>query len=252
MTDWAREYFEIGYGQRWTLGPPSAETQREADALWALLGLTPGARLLDVGCGHGRLAVALARRGARVTGVDFAAPLLARAGELAESMQVAPRWVRGDMRSLPVRPASVAGAVLFDAIGFFDEEEANRAVLRELARALAPGGRAGVRVVNAAPILADFRAMDLEQRGDTAVAIDRALRTDPPRLIEDITVTGPRGTGRYQRRQRLYRAEELAAAMEEAGLGTVAVLASAAGAPFDAARSPSMVVVGERRRATPA
>src|SRR5690349_23200446 len=49
----------------------------------ALLGLAPGAAVLDLGCGPGRVAVPLARRGLRVTAVDAHAGYLSRAAERA-------------------------------------------------------------------------------------------------------------------------------------------------------------------------
>jgi 2-polyprenyl-3-methyl-5-hydroxy-6-metoxy-1,4-benzoquinol methylase len=48
-------------------------------ALLSLLGDVSGLRLLDLACGHGRLARELARRGARVVGIDISAALLDKA-----------------------------------------------------------------------------------------------------------------------------------------------------------------------------
>jgi 2-polyprenyl-3-methyl-5-hydroxy-6-metoxy-1,4-benzoquinol methylase len=54
-------------------------TEREVEALMALLDLETGARILDVGCGPGRHAYALARRGFEVVGVDISAGFVAAA-----------------------------------------------------------------------------------------------------------------------------------------------------------------------------
>jgi Methyltransferase domain len=51
----------------------------QADRLWRLLGLESGVEVLDVPCGHGRIANRLAARGASVTGLDANALFLARA-----------------------------------------------------------------------------------------------------------------------------------------------------------------------------
>lgn len=244
--DWIRDYFEHGYAQRWTLGPPTPETEREVDNLWAQLQLNPGAVVLDVGCGHGREAVSLATLGARVVGVDFTSALLARATNLAERLGVAVSWVRGDMRQLPVQSQSVRGALLFDAFGFFDTDDENQTVLAELARVLAPGGRLAIKVANAEPILADFRASDREDKWDTVVEIRRSLSQDPARMTEQIEIRGPQGSATYQRRQRLYRQDEIRAAVERAGLAPVNVTATAAGDAFEPATSPALVIIAER------
>lgn len=247
MTDWAHDYFERGYSQRWTLGPPSEDTRREASELWDRLRLAAGAGVLDVGCGHGRHALALAQRGANVTGLDFSAHLLARARELAAALDLSVSWMRGDMRALPIRDDSIYAAMLFDAFGFFDADEDNLHALREVARVLVTGGRLALKVVNGEPIMRRFRASDREERGDTTVVIERTLLTNPPRLVEDLAVSGPRGHGRYQRRQRLYRIHDITSAMSAIGLTTVDVFDDGAGGPFKPETSGTMLIIAESR-----
>src|SRR6476659_4634608 len=100
---WTREYFERGYAQRWGLPPPSDHVRLEAAGLRDLLNLSPSSKVADIGCGHGRHALALAACGLEVTGVDSAAALLMRARHLSAELGVSARWVRGDMRHLPLQ-----------------------------------------------------------------------------------------------------------------------------------------------------
>jgi len=51
----------------------------QTDRLWRLLGLEEGVEVLDVPCGHGRIANRLAARGASVTGIDADPVFLERA-----------------------------------------------------------------------------------------------------------------------------------------------------------------------------
>src|SRR5687768_15452510 len=120
MPDWAREYFERGYAQRWGLLAPSDPVRLEAAGLWALLKLSPISRIVDIGCGHGRHAFPLAERGAEVIGLDSAVALLNRARHLAAELHTPVRWVRGDMRRLAFRSGCADAAILMDAFGFFD------------------------------------------------------------------------------------------------------------------------------------
>jgi cyclopropane fatty-acyl-phospholipid synthase-like methyltransferase len=62
---------------------PAERTAAEVNGVVGLLGLAPGARLLDLCCGHGRHAVPLAQLGYRVTGLDLSRTLLARAAAAA-------------------------------------------------------------------------------------------------------------------------------------------------------------------------
>ena len=246
IPDWTREYFERGYAQRWALPAPSDQVRLETEGLCKLLQLTPSSRVIDIGCGHGRYAIALAERGLDVIGFDFSVALLDRARKFATELRAPVHWTRGDMRQLPFRSECAGGAILMDAFGFFETDEEHDDALREAARVLTPGGRLGLKVVNGGNVLTTFRETDREERDGTVVAISRTLTLDPPRMTERISVSGRRGHGEYERRQRLYRAQDLHAALERAGFAVVGVFARPDGTPFDPAESPTMWIVGQR------
>lgn len=246
MADWTTEYFERGYGQRWGLRAPSDQVRLEADGLSRLLQLSPVSRVIDIGCGHGRHAIALAERGSNVIGLDGAAALLNRARQLAAGLQRQIRWVRGDMRWLPFRSECADAAVVMDAFGFFDTEQEHEAVLREAARVVTIGGRLALKVVNGGLVLDDFRESEREERDGVVVSVSNRLTFDPPRLIQRISVSGSRGHGDYERRQRLYRVGELSAALTHAGFAIDGVFAGPDGTPFDPAGSASMWIIARR------
>jgi ubiquinone/menaquinone biosynthesis C-methylase UbiE len=245
--DWALEYFERGYAQRWRLPAPSDLVRLEASGLYHLLELSPKSRVIDIGCGHGRHAIALAERGPDVVGLDFAVSLLSRARALTTDSHTQVRWVRGDMRRLPFQPGCADAAIVIDAFGFFETDEEHDAVLREAAHVLRIGGRLALKVVNGGPVIDTFRETDREERDGTVISIIRALTLDPPRMIERIKISGSRGHGEYERRQRLYRVEELRVALERAGFSIVGAFAHPDGTVFEPSTSPTMWFVSQRR-----
>ena len=78
------------------------------------------------------------------------------------------------------------------------------------------------------------------------ISVSSTLTMDPPRMTQRISVSGARGQGEYERRQRLYRVEQLSAALEHVGFAIVGVFASPDGATFEATVSSAMWIVGQR------
>jgi demethylmenaquinone methyltransferase/2-methoxy-6-polyprenyl-1,4-benzoquinol methylase len=94
----------------------------------------PGALVLDACCGTGDFAVADARAGGRVTGLDFSERMLERARQKASSIE----WVLGDMLAMPFPDGAFDAAT----VGFGVRNVADLpAGLRELRRVLRPEGR---------------------------------------------------------------------------------------------------------------
>jgi SAM-dependent methyltransferase len=103
-------------------------------------------RLLDLGCGTGRLLVPFADRGWEVIGVDLSPAMLAVA-----QGKVGPRaeLVCGNLTQLPFADGSFdAAACLFSTLGMVIGAEMRRRVLGHVARVLRPGGRFVLHVHN--------------------------------------------------------------------------------------------------------
>ena len=243
VPDWISDYFERGYAQRWSLGAPTRQVQADAKGLCALLHLTAGSHVVDIGCGHGRYALAFASHGAEVTAIDFADALLTRAKDLAAASGAHVHWVRGDMRQLPFRSGFASAGVLLDALGFFDTEEENTSVLCEAARVLKPGGRLALKVVNGGPVLDAFQETGREEHDGVVVTISRTLGFGPPRMTERIRISG--GRGEYVRRQRLYRSEELRDTLDGLGFHVEGPFADPQRTPFQQA-SAAIWIVAQR------
>jgi demethylmenaquinone methyltransferase / 2-methoxy-6-polyprenyl-1,4-benzoquinol methylase len=99
--------------------------------------VTPDDRVLDACCGTGDLALACARVGGRVTGIDFSERMLERARRKSSEIE----WVQGDALALPFEDDSFDSATV--GFGVRNLEDLERG-LAELARVLRPSGRLGV------------------------------------------------------------------------------------------------------------
>lgn len=110
----------------------------EDDFFLAVAGEDPGSRVLDYGCGTGRLALGMAAAGHRVTGIDPARASLDAARRKPGAGAV--RWIEGMSGVLPA--AAFETAFMTSHVAqFVTEDSAWAALLAELRRALVPGGR---------------------------------------------------------------------------------------------------------------
>lgn len=92
------------------------------DADLRLVGDVKGRRVLDLGCGAGQSAVALARAGARVIAVDTSGELLTHGRRLAEAEEVKVEFRRHDLADLgQITSASIDLAFSAMALGFVDD-----------------------------------------------------------------------------------------------------------------------------------
>ena len=243
MTDlWTKRYFDTMYLRRWALGPPGEAEYRHVDFLLSQLTAVPWDTLLDVGCGQGRYSLSFADRRMRVTGLDASPRLLHEARGLALLSGTDVSWVRGDMRALPFT-RGFGAAILFDSFGFFDSEEEDEAVIREMARVIVPEGRVVLAVANGPRILSAFEPHGREERDGRIVAVQRELDTSTCVVREFITVEEDGAQYSAERRQRLYSSTELADIAERAGLTVHSLRGDLAGGPFDEATSVKIVMI---------
>ncbi len=114
-------------------------TQQEVDFVVGTLGLAAGDRVLDVGCGPGRHAHELARRGFQVHGIDISQRFV----DLAiRDAPAGATFERLDARDMPFRDEFDAAICLCQgAFGLMTADDENQTVLSGIAAALRPGGR---------------------------------------------------------------------------------------------------------------
>jgi SAM-dependent methyltransferase len=141
VANWYDGFFEGEYLDLVVPGIEAERTLREVDFVVEKLELEPGARVLDVACGHGRHSLELARRGFRVVGVDLSPRSLERAREAARGEGLDVEFVHSDMRELDFEDEFDAAINLFTSFGYFESDDEDRRVVERVARALWPGGR---------------------------------------------------------------------------------------------------------------
>ncbi len=215
-TPWFRDWFGREY---LALYPhrDRAEARQAVTLLRDITGLGPGTKALDLGCGAGRHLEEMRRIGYRATGLDLSPPMLEAARESLPEADL----VLGDMRRPPFRTGSFDVVTsYFTSFGYFDDEEEDMGVLREVRRILRDGGRFLLDFLNADHVVANLRTEDRRNVSGIDVVQERRL-VGGGRIVEKrITLGAADASSRrkFVERVRLYRPSELTSMLVSAGM----------------------------------
>ncbi|MDX1650405.1 MAG: class I SAM-dependent methyltransferase [Myxococcota bacterium] len=197
-----------------------AASDADVARIAALGALAPGDRVLDLACGHGRLANRLAARGARVTGLDRSAAFLARARADAARLGVDVDYVEADVRAMPGDGRFDLVVCWFTSFGYLGDAE-DRRVLRGIHAALRPGGRVLLELNHAPALLRGFLPCVAERLGDDLMVTEHRYEALTGRLASLRTVVRGGRVRSFAFSNRLFAFPELRDWLEEAGFGEV-------------------------------
>ena len=240
--DWWKDFFSGLIVDFWQAVIPEETTRAEADFLEKHLQLSsPGTRVLDVPCGGGRLAIALAARGGRPVAVDISPQFLEAGREAARERGLTVEWRQADMRDLPWRGEFDAAYCAGSSFGFLGDD-GDREFLSAVARALKPGGRFFADFKAAESILPNFRERYEMRIGDIEFHARNVYDPITATMRSEYTVSRGDRSETKEAVHRIYTAREILRMLENAGFSTFETFGSIEGEPFRLG-SPELVVV---------
>ena len=239
---WYRDAFDALYLELYA-HRDAAEAERVTQGLLVPLGL-PGKRVLDLACGAGRYARALADRGARVVGLDLSPALLAVARGTAAAAAAPFGLVRGDMLRLPFT-AGCFDLVLsmFTSFGYFASAEEDRAMLRGVRRVLRPAGALLLDLFNAEGLPSTLQVETERNTRGTWVRERRRIDAERNAVVKEIEVRAGDRVRRYVEQVRLWPRPALRAALAASGLDPVHEWGDYGGAAFEPEQSERLIVL---------
>lgn len=143
---WWETYFDENYLQLYSHTEKSAPC--EVEGIIKILGIEPGAEIMDLCCGFGRHSIVLASKGFNVTGLDLSESVLQQARRKADMLKIKLELIKQDMRDIQHFNKFDAVINLYTAFGFFDSESEDLLVLQGVSRALKPGGQFLIDTIN--------------------------------------------------------------------------------------------------------
>jgi SAM-dependent methyltransferase len=191
-------------------------TAAEVELVWKLLELEPRLALLDLACGHGRIANPLAERGVHVTGLDATPLFLDLARKDAAERGVDVEYVEGDMREVPWVERFDRVLCWFTSFGYFSDEE-NRGVLAGAYGALEPGGSFLVELNNRDNLLGRYAEETVSERGEDRMIDRHRFDAQTGRSFDQRTVVRGGTSRTFEFSVRMFGAAELQDWLRAAG-----------------------------------
>lgn len=247
-TEWfEKEDFWNNYGPIMFDAARWAEAPTVADSVCKIAGLSKGAKILDAGCGPGRIAVELASKGLEVTGVDLIQSELDAAAETASAEGVDLELIKADLRTFKTEKQYDCAINLYTSFGYCDTIEEDVQILKSIFDAVREGGFFILENISREIAIKDFTEGEWFERAGKTVLTDfsvvgawEGLRS---RWILIDNKTGERIEHEFI--QRLYSAIELKRVMIGIGFKSVEIYGDFDFSPYNQ-NARTMVIVARK------
>jgi len=220
--------------------------KKEADFIERALMLPKKAKILDLGCGFGRHAIELAKKGFDVTAVDISSDLLNIAKRNAKKADVKVRFYREDIRKMDFRNRFDAVIMMLNTFGLLSDE-GNEKVIKNISRALKGGGK----------VLIDLRNPERLKKGDLYGKVERVGKLKVYTEINRCPSTKRVLIRRYfyegnEKKEyvvvvRLYNRSELKRLFSKNGLKVLKFYGDFNEGEYNRESSPRLIVIGEKK-----
>jgi cyclopropane fatty-acyl-phospholipid synthase-like methyltransferase len=259
-SNWFETFFHGVTLDLWRKAIPPEQTTAEATFLIDQLNCAPGAHVLDVPCGNGRLSFELAKRGLRITGVDISEEFIDEARSIAARLLNKDRtgphatagrsdsvqFILGDMRNL--KGASIYdGAYCFGNSFAFLEYAGMETFLARVARALKPRARFIIETGMAAEsVIQDFEEQSCHELGDLSLTIkERYIAAESCIDSEYIFVQNGKTETRFAR-EWIYTVAEIRRLLHRAGFEVLDLYGSLKCEPYQLGSRELFIVSAAR------
>lgn len=244
--DWYQTFFTGITLDLWRAAVTPEMTTAEADSLQRFLQVDPPARLLDVPCGNGRLALELAARGYSMTGIDIAAESIDEGKLNADLKNVVADLRHGDMRDLTALGTFDGAYCWGNSFGYL-EDDGNLSFLFAVGSALSPGARLVLEFGTLAEtVLPALPARSWYPAGDILMCVDNTYDLSRGRLFTEYVFVRDGTVEKRNSSQQVFLFRELKGLLTSAGFDHVEAFSHADGTLLQAGPNQRAVIVARK------
>ncbi len=209
------------------------KTSGQVDRLVELLDLKKDHRILDLACGVGRHSLELGRRGYKVTGLDLSESYMKEASKKAEAEGLDVKFIQGDMRDFVREDYYNAVINFWSSFGYFEREEDNLKVLKNVYSSLKKGGMFLVDVMGKEIVDRIYSERDWCRIDDGFFLEERFLREGGKYLESDWILIKDGQVREHKFIYRLYSDKEVKDMLKRIGFSSVRTIGDIYGSEYN-------------------
>jgi len=245
MNDFESKWYKNWFGKDY-LKVYSHRDQKDAKQLVQLIlsniSLYNDSQILDIGCGQGRHLSIFAEKQFHITGIDLSPVLLRIAKENHINNSFA-HFIQADMRQLPLKSKFDLILNLFTSFGYFENDEENLSVLRQIHSLLKKSGNFVFDYFNSDFVKKNLIPSHKEEIGKIIVEQERYIEDSRIKKKINLTRDGEKTT--YFESVKLYSPDEIYEMLRSVNLKINKIFGNYDGSAFNQ-ESPRLLVFGEK------
>ncbi len=181
-------FFDGYYKEIWRTAIPDELTVREVDFIVPFFNLQPGNKVLDMMCGYGRHAIALAKKGINVTAVDNLHDYIAEIEKTSREEQLPLKAVQADVINYKADDIFDLVICMGNSLNFFDTKETIQ-LLTAISSYLKPGGHILINTWSLAEtVIKSFKERSWNKVGEMKFLTESKFLFHPTRIETESTI----------------------------------------------------------------
>jgi len=187
-------FFDGYYKEIWKTIIPDELTVKEVDFILPYFNLQPGKKVLDLMCGYGRHAIALAKKGVHVTAVDNLGAYIDEIKNVAENEHLPLKIEKADVKTYEPDESYDLVICMGNSLNFFDATDTTK-LLKNISAHLKPGGHLLINSWSLAEIaIKNFKERSWSTVGEVKFLNDSKFLFHPTRIETESIMISPDGT----------------------------------------------------------